>query len=176
MMTFIDSDNKKYLYYLKSAGTQVYRFIPDTYSDSGAAIDSYILSKVFDFKNPDITKYFVDLGLMFRTISGEVTVEVYTEGNYLFGGAVGISGTATAEGMGYGMLGEFMLGVTGAEVDELQPYSDLIKRIVINTNSTTIRFKITNNRVGENFVFLGYIHAFYPYGHYLFSSDNKVYL
>lgn len=89
--TFVDANNDIRLVFLRNAGTQVYEFTPTIYTDNGLPIESFILSKVFDFKNPDITKYFVDLGLMFRTIAGEVDVDIYTEGNFLFGGAVGIS-------------------------------------------------------------------------------------
>lgn len=174
--TFIDADNNLRLLFMKIAGDQVYEFTPDTYNDAGEPINCYLLSKVFDFKNPDITKYFVDLGLMFRTISGEVTIEIYTEGDLLFGGAAGIAGNSVADGMGYSMLGLTMLGLGGGDADSITAYSDIIRRVVINTNSTTIRFKISNARNNENFVLLGYIHAFYPYGHYLFDSDNKIYL
>jgi len=174
--TYIGSDNSIKLLFLKNAGTQVYCFTPNEYTDNGTPINSYLLSKVFDFKNPDITKYFVDLGLMFRTISGEATIEIYTEGDLLFGGAVGIAGNSVADGMGYSMLGYTMLGLGGGDADSLTAYSDIIRRVVINTNSTTLRFKIGNARNNENFVLLGYIHAFYPYGHYLFDSDKKVYL
>lgn len=174
---FVDSDNKIRLIFLRNGGDRVYEFTPNEYSDNGVPINSYVLSKVFDFKNPDITKYFVDLGLMFRTISGEVTIEIFTEGNLLFGGSVGIAGNPVSDGMGYSVLGLTMLGLGGGEIsDTQQAYADIIRRVVINTNSTTIRFKISNNRNNENFVLLGYIHAFYPYGHYLFNSDNKVYL
>lgn len=174
--TFVDSNNQIRLLFLRNAGTQVYEFTPGVYTDNGVPISTYVLSKVFDFKNTDITKYFVDLGLMFRTISGEVTIEIYTEGNLLFGGATGIAGNTVADGMGYSMLGYTMLGLGGGDADSLVAYADIIRRVVINTNSTSIRFKISNVRNNENFVLLGFIHAFYPYGHYLFNSDNKVYL
>lgn len=139
-------------------------------------IRAYLLSKVFDFKNPDITKYFVDLGLMFRTISGQVDLEVYTEGNVLFGGTAGIAGNPVTDGMGMTMLGFTILGEGGGEDSVADAYADLVRRIVINTNSTTIRFRIENARNNENFVLLGYINAFYPYGHYLFDSTKKIYL
>ncbi len=176
MAIFVDADNNTSLLFMPTDATQVYEFTPGTYTDNGVPISCYILSKVFDFKNPDITKYFVDLGLMFRTISGEVSVEIYTEGNLLFGGTAGIAGNTVADGMGYSVLGYTMLGLGGGDADALVAYADIIRRVVINTNSTTIRFKISNDRNNENFVLLGYIHAFYPYGHYLFNSDNKIYL
>ena len=172
----VDTDNNERLLFLKEGGTQVYEFTPDIYNDNGAAINAYMVSKVFDFKNPDITKYFVDLGLMFRTISGEMTLTVYTEGDVLFGGAVGLAGNTVNDGMGYSMLGYAMFGTAGGDDSGISTYADIVKRIAINTNSTTIRFKIENARVNENFVLLGYIHAFYPFGHYLFNSSNKIYL
>ena len=176
LVSAVENDNSRILYFIKSAGTQLYQFTPGTYNDDGVGIEAYLLSKVFDFKAPDITKYFVDLGLIFRTISGEVTLAVYTQGNTLLGGATGLSANPVTDGMGYSMLGEIMLGLGGGDADSLTAYTDIVKRVVINTNSTNIRFKISNDRVDENFVLLGFINAFYPFGHYLFDSTNKVYL
>jgi len=173
---FKDANSNYNLLFLPTNGTQVYYFTPGIYSDDGAAINSYILSKVFDFGNPDITKFFVDLGLMFRTISGEIDIEVYTEGNVLFGGSVGLAGNPISDGMGLTMLGYTVLGEGGGTSGTGEAFADEVRRVVINTNSTSIRFKISNNRNNENFVLLGYIHAFYPYGHYLFDSSKKIYL
>ena len=173
---FVNSDNEQRLLFLAEDGTRVNQFTPGVYSDDGIPIRAYLLSKVFDFKNPDITKYFVDLGLMFRTISGLVDLEVYTEGNVLFGGSVGIAGNPVTDGMGISMLGLTMLGLGGGTSTTQEAFADVVRRVVINTNSTTIRFRIENARNNENFVLLGYIHAFYPYGHYLFDSTKKIYL
>ena len=175
-LKFVDSSNNVLLLFLQDDGTKVQQFTPGVYSDDGQPIDSYILSKVFDFGNPDITKYFVDLGLMFRTISGEINIEVYTEGNVLFGGSVGLAGNPVVDGMGLTMLGYTVLGEGGGTGGTGEAFADEVRRVVINTNSTSIRFKISNNRNNENFVLLGYIHAFYPYGHFLFDSANKIYL
>lgn len=175
-LRIVDSNNEEKLLFLNTDGTQVYEFTPDVYNDDGQPIDAYMLSKVFDFKTPDITKYFVDLGLIFRTISGEISLNVYTEGDELFGGTVGLAGSTTNDGMGYTMLGYAMFGTGGGDDSGLTTYTDLTKRVVINTNSTSIRFRIANARNNENFVFLGYINAFYPYGHYLFDSSDKIYL
>jgi hypothetical protein len=173
---FVNSDNEQRLLFLAEDGTRVNQFTPGVYSDDGIPIRAYLLSKVFDFKNPDITKYFVDLGLMFRTISGLVDLEVYTEGNVLFGGSVGIAGNPVTDGMGISMLGLTMLGLGGGTSTTQEAFADVVRRVVINTNSTTIRFRIENARNNENFVLLGYINAFYPYGHYLFDSTKKIYL
>lgn len=175
-LKFVDSSNNVLLLFLDTDGTKVQEFTPGVYSDDGQPIDSYILSKVFDFGNPDITKFFVDIGLMFRTISGEIDIEVYTEGNVLFGGSVGLAGNPVSNGMGISMLGLTVLGEGGGTSGTGEAFADEVTRVVINTNSTSIRFKISNARNNENFVLLGYIHAFYPYGHYLFDSSKKIYL
>jgi hypothetical protein len=175
-LRIVDSSNEEKLLFLNTDGTQVYEFTPGVYSDDGQPISAYMLSKVFDFKSPDITKYFVDLGLVFRTISGEITLAIYTEGDELFGGTVGIAGSSSNDGMGYTMLGYAMFGTGGGDDSGLTTYTDLTKRVVINTNSTSIRFRLENSRNNENFVLLGYINAFYPYGHYLFDSADKIYL
>lgn len=176
LAVFKDSSSNYNLLFLPTTGTQVFKFTPGVYSDNNQPISSYILSKVFDFGNPDITKYFVDLGLMFRTISGAVDIEVYTEGNVLFGGTAGIGGNPVTDGMGMTMLGYTILGEGGGTSNTVSAFADEVRRVVINTNSTSIRFKISNSNNNENFVLLGYIHAFYPYGHFLFDSTNKIYL
>jgi len=176
LLRYINSSSEQKLLFLSHEGTQVYQFTPGVYTDNGTPISSYLLSKVFDFKNPDITKYFVDLGLMFRTISGQISLEIYTEGNVLFGGEVGLAGNPVTDGMGLTMLGETMLGLGGGTSGTAEAFADTIRRVVIKTRSTTIRFKISNERNNENFVLLGYIHAFYPYSHFLFDSTKKIYL
>lgn len=177
MIKYIDSNNNERLVFNTETGTQMYEFTPGIYSDNGVGISSYVLSKVFDFKNPDITKYFVDLGLIFRTISGEVELELFTQGNVLFGGTAAIGGNPVTDGMGMTMLGYTVLGQGGGTVSpDTEAFSDLVKRVVIKTKSTNIRFKISNDNNNENFVLLGFIHAFYPYSHYFFDSDSKIYL
>jgi hypothetical protein len=175
-LSWVDSNNRLSLLWLSDDGDQAYEFTPGIFSDNGAPIRAYLLSKVFDFRNPDITKYFVDLGLMFRNISGELKTEIYTEGNVLFGGEVGIAGNPVTDGMGVTMLGEAMLGTGGGETGIAEAFADSIRRIIIKTRSTTIRFRLENDRNNENFVLLGFIHAFYPYTHFLFDSSKKVYL
>lgn len=177
MIRYIDTSNVEYFIFNTETGTQMYQFTPGIYTDNGVAISSYVLSKVYDFKNPDITKYFVDLGLIFRTISGTVNLELYTEGNVLFGGVAAIGGNPVTDGMGMTMLGYTVLGQGGGTVSSsTEAFSDLVKRVMIKTKSTNIRFKISNTSNSENFILLGFIHGFYPYSHYFFNSDDKIYL
>jgi len=182
-LSIVDTDNTRKLLFVKKAsptlvyGTQVHQSTPGVYNDNNTPINAIMLSKVFDFKAPDITKYFVDIGFMFRSISGDVALSVYTNGNVPIGDtASGISSPAVQDGMGYTMMGETQFGIEGGTFTGSTGYTDVVKRVIINTNSTSIRFRLSNNRVNENFVLAGYVNAFYPYGHYLFDSANKIYL
>lgn len=174
MVKYINTSNEENLYFLDDAGTQVYMREAGTYNDNGAAIEAYIVSKAQDIGNPDITKFWVDLRLIFRRISGEVTLTVYEDDNADVGTAV--IGTGSSRGMGLNMLGSFGLGSDGETDTTSTVIADNPEAIVLNLDSRVIKYKIYNNRVNENFVFLGMVYAYYPKSHYVFDSSRKVYL
>jgi hypothetical protein len=171
---YTDTDNKSYLYFMDDAGQKVYKVTPGTYSDDGVAIDAYLVSKAFDMDNPDILKFFLDVGLVFRRLSGQVDVSIYLDGGTSLGTATITQGGAN--GMGLLPLGMETLGLGTGDDTEVSTFSDEPLRVVVNSNSKVIKFKIQNNRVNENFVFLGFIIAFYPYSHFNFDSQNKIYI
>ena len=78
--------------------------------------------------------------------------------------------------MGLDALGLVMLGVGGDDGTDSGVAVDEVLRVIINQNSRTLKFKIENNRVDENFVFLGNIYGFYAQSHFLFDSANKIYI
>lgn len=176
MVKFIDSSNNEDLYFLDDAGTQVYKVSPGTYSDNGVAIEAYVVSKAQDAKNPDITKYWVDLRLMFRRLSGQVEITIYSDDNVSVG--TGTIGSGSSRGMGLNPFGSFILGTDGetSAGDNVTTFVDNPQSIGLNLDSRTIKFKIYNNRVNENFVLLGMIYAYYPKSHYVFDSSRKIYL
>lgn len=169
-----NSTNEIQFLFLNVDGSSLKKWTPGTYADDGAAITANATSKTFDFNTPDVTKYFVDLGLIFRKLRGYLTVTVYVDDDISFGS--GTIGGNTNDGMGLVMLGESPLGTGTSSTADTDTFSDSVRRVVIGTNSTSIKFKIENARVNENFVLLGYIHAFYPYSHYTFDSTKKIYL
>lgn len=177
MLRYINTSNEETLLFLGYSGTQVYKFTPDIYTDNGSPISAYFLSKVYDFANPDITKYFLDLGIIFRAVSGTFNIQVYTDNNELYGEQnVGLPGASISDGMGIAMLGEAMLGTGGGTVNNAGSVSDDLYRIILKTKSTSIRFRIANSNNNEYFVVLGFIFGFYPYSHFLFDSNRKIYL
>jgi hypothetical protein len=61
---YVDTVNEAHLYFLDDDGTQVYEYSAGTYADNTQAINAYLVSKAFDLGNPDIMKYFSDIGLI----------------------------------------------------------------------------------------------------------------
>jgi hypothetical protein len=171
---YTDSTNNSYLYFLDDDGTKVYQVTPGTYNDDGEAIDAYFVSKAFDMNNPDILKFFLDIGLVFRRLSGQVDVTVYLDGGTSLGTATISQGGSN--GIGLLPLGMEALGLGTGDDTAVSTFSDEPLRVVVNSNSKVVKFKIQNNRINENFVFLGYIIAFYPYSHFNFDSQNKIYI
>lgn len=172
---YIDSTtNTAYLYFLDDGGTKIYKFNPGSYSDNGTAIDAYIVSKAFDLNNPDTLKFFRDIGLVFRRLSGQVTISVYTDEGTLLGTTVLASGSN--DGMGLLALGLQILGQGTGDTSTNVTFVDNPERVIINAQSRVIKFKIQNARLNEGFVLLGYILAFYPYSHFTFDSSRTLYL
>lgn len=176
MVRYIDSSNNEDLYFLDDGGTQVYKRVTGIYNDNGAAIEAYIVSKAQDLGNPDITKFWVDLRLIFRRLSGQITFTVYQDDGVTVGTAT--IGTISSRGMGMNMLGTVILGLDGEapSTSSTASFIDNPQSIGLNLDSRTIKYKIYNNRVDENFVLLGTIYAYYPKSHYVFDSSAKIYL
>lgn len=171
---FVDSSNSEFLYFLDDDGTQVNKLTPGTYNDDGAAIEAFLVSKAFDLNNPDITKYFTDLGFIFRRLTGQLDITVYLDGGIELGTTTLSQGGT--DGMGLVSLGLQTLGQGTGSTSTDVIFSDAPERVVVNSNSRTIKFKLSNDRINENFVLLGYILAYYPFSHFFFDSSRKLYL
>lgn len=175
MVRFINTSNEEELYFLDDAGTRVYKRVNGTYSDNGAAIEAYFVSKAQDAANPDIIKFWVDIRPVFRRLSGIVELTVYSDNNTAVGTAT--IGSGGVRGMGMNPMGSFMLGSDGEEgAAQSTTLVDNPFSIGLNFDSRVVKHKIYNNRVNENFVYLGSIHAFYPKSHYVFDSSQKIYI
>jgi hypothetical protein len=174
MVRYIDSSNNEYLYFLDTTGTQVYARSPGTYSDNGAAIEAWATSKAQDMGNPDLMKFWVDLRILFRRLSGRVTFTVYQDSDVSVGTAT--IGSASVRGMGLSPMGLVELGLDGETTTTTTVIADDPESIGLNLDSRTIKFKVYNNNPGENFVILGMVYAFYPKSHFVFDSSKKIYL
>jgi hypothetical protein len=161
------------LYFLDDGGTQVYARQAGTYSDNGAAIEAWVTSKAQDVGNPDLTKFWTDIGLVWRQLSGTVTISVYSDDNTVVGTAT-VANT-TLRGLARKKFGVYKFGLDGETATATTSFSDTPERLITNLDSRTIKYKIYNNTIGENFVVLGNIFAYYPKSHFVFDSAKKVY-
>lgn len=176
MVKYIDDNNDEQLYFLDDSGTRVYKRVSGTYNDNGSAIEAYVISKVQDLGNPDITKFWIDIRLIFRRLTGRVQLTVYSDDNIVVGTTT--IGGGARRGMGLNMFGTFMLGTDGEtpDTETVSSFVDNPLSIGLNLDSRGIKYKIYNNRVNENFVLLGTVYAYYPKSHFVFDSSRKQYL
>ena len=174
MIKFIDSNNEEGLYFLDTDGTQVYMRQEGTYSDDGVAIEAWATSKAQEIGNPDLMKFWVDVRLVLRRLSGQISITLYKDDDLSLGTAV--LGSLSLRGMGLVMLGTTTLGLDGQTSTVADSFSDTPISISLNTDSRTIKYKIYNNEVNQNFVLLGTIYSYYPKSHFVFDSSKKVYL
>lgn len=180
---FIDASNVKHVYYAADDQPQVYE-IDTSYSDNGAAISSYWTSKAFDFGNFSLSKQILYIDFLFRQVSGTVTIDVYTDQDILSKGSsisssndyTGTFGGTTNDGMfadeiwGGNNPATVASTATGSNVTSNVPY-----RLTVNSEPTkTVKFRISNANNNENFIFLGAIIYFRPYGQTMFNSAQKL--
>lgn len=169
------TDNSDSLYFMDQGGTQLYKIVPGTYNDNGSAIEAYVISKAQDGGDPDLTKFWVDLRLIFRRLNGTIALTIYDDSSTSVGSAA--VGSGSDRGMGINVMGTYQLGTDG-ETDSTSSSSiaDNPISVSLNFDSRNIMFKIYNNALNENFVLLGMVYAFYPKSHFVFDSANKIYI
>lgn len=176
MAVFTDSTtNTEELYFLDDAGTQVYMRQPSTYADNGVAIEAWVTSKAQDIGNPDLTKFWIDVRLIFRRLSGTLQLTFYSDDDTTIGTAT--LSNSSVRGLARTAFGSFIMGVDGkTDSADTPSFVDVPQSIGLNLDSRTIKFKLYNNSINENFVLLGFIYNFYPKSPFVFDSSKKIYL
>lgn len=171
---YVDSANAEFLYHTDSGGAKVVKLTPGTYNDDNQPIEAFVVSKAYDDAKPDLTKVYPDIGLVFRRVTGQIDITIYQDGGVQTGSTTLTQGAV--DGMGLLPLGMQTLGLGTGETAETSIFVDDPFRVVLNLTSKTIKYKLYNNRINENFVLLGTIIAWYPYTHFLFDSSKKLYI
>jgi hypothetical protein len=192
-----DSSNIEHVYMMNNSGTgattygfagnQMYEitssrktdFGTSTTLDNGSAIRCYVDSKIQAFGSVDVTKFFIDLGLVFKSIVGSVLVSVYDDLGDLIGTTTvySSSGNKTDSGLGIDMLGVAMLGTNSAgAVESTVRFLDSPIRVVLNRQLRGLKFRVETVGTGDTMALSGYIYAAFPNSHYLFDSSRKLYL
>ncbi|MCB1711286.1 MAG: hypothetical protein KDH96_02035 [Candidatus Riesia sp.] len=176
MVKYIDdTTNQQSLFFMDDSGTQMYQVEAGTYNDDGSAISAYVISKAQDLGQPDITKFWVDLRLIFRRLNGQATLTVYKDSGIEVGTAT-LSNNGS-RGMGRVAMGTLIMGTDGlSSTESTGSFTDEPVPIGLNTDSRTIKFKISNDRLDENFVLLGVVYMYHLKSPYLIDTSRKVYL
>jgi hypothetical protein len=170
---FIDSTGAKHLYFADDNSAQVYEVIDGNYSIDGDAMSSQWTSKAFDANNFDYYKRWLDVTILFRQISGTVTVTFYADNNAEVKATSVSSNTDTSGSMGTVVIGSPIFGGTGT-ASSTSATNNVPYRFKINTKSRTLKIKISNSNNNENFIVLGFVIAYVPYNRQSWPSTLKI--
>ena len=171
---FVDSNNDESVYFTSTTTNKIYKLTPGTYSADGSAISARWVSKAFDLNDFSSYKRWIDTTILFRQLSGQITIEIITDGDV-------ISKTSTvsaisSDGVGYYMWGEGQFGESVSDTGSSTTSStnNVPYRIKIGKKSRTVKIRISNARNNENFTVLGFNFAYRQYSHFVFDSSLRV--
>lgn len=172
---FIDSNSREKLLFTSASSAKVFE-VTQSYNDNDSAIDAYWTSKAFDAEDFDITKRWLYCRLQFRQLSGSVTINIYTDNDVLAATATIPAATSAGE-LGSMLIGQELLGgnpedqvysgSTGASLNV--PY-----QIKIGKKSRTLKVKVSNSTINQNFVLTALVLEYQPLSPYVFPSANKL--
>lgn len=171
----IDSNNREKLLFTSASSAKVFE-VTQAFNDNDAAIDAYWQSKAFDNGDFDIEKRWLYVDLQFRQISGGISISAFTDNDTLAASA-SIPAPTSAGELGTMLLGEELLGgnpddqvYSGASSSSI----NVAYRVPIRKNSRTIKIKIANSTVNQNFILTGIIFGFVPFSQFKFNPANKL--
>lgn len=170
---YIDSSGNTHLYFADDNSAKVYEIVEGNYSKNGSAINSYWVSKSFDANNFDEYKRWLDVTILFRQISGSVTVTFYADNDQEVK-STSISADKDYTGsIGTTLMGSPIFGGTGT-ASSTSTTNNVPYRFKVNSKSRTLKIKISNNTDNQNFVVLGFVISFVPYNRQSWPSSLKI--
>lgn len=170
---YIDSSGNTHLYFADDNSAKVYEVVEGNYSKNGTAIDSYWISKSFDANNFDEYKRWLDVTILFRQISGSVTVTFYADNDQVVKSTSISADTDYTGSIGTTLMGSPIFGGTGTS-SSTNTTNNVPYRFKVNSKSRTLKIKISNNSDNQNFVVLGFVISFVPYNRQSWPSSLKV--
>lgn len=170
---FIDTTGQKHLYFADDNQAKVYEVVEGNYSANGTPINSYWISKSFDANNFDEYKRWLDVTILFRQISGSVTVTFYADNDQVVKSTSISSDTDFTGSIGTTLMGSPIFGGTGT-ASSTSTTNNVPYRFKVNTKSRTLKIKISNNNDNQNFIVLGFVIAFVPYNRQSWPSSLKI--
>lgn len=170
---FIDTTGQKHLYFADDNQAKVFEVIEGNYSANGTPINSYWISKSFDANQFDEYKRWLDVTILFRQISGSVTVTFYADNDQVVKSTSISSDTDFTGSIGTTLMGSPIFGGTGT-ASSTSTTNNVPYRFKVNTKSRTLKIKISNNNDNQNFIVLGFVIAFVPYNRQSWPSSLKI--
>jgi hypothetical protein len=170
---YIDTTGQKHLYFADDNQAKVYEVVEGNYSANGTPINSYWISKSFDANNFDEYKRWLDVTILFRQISGSVTVTFYADNDQVVKSTSISSDTDFTGSIGTTLMGSPIFGGTGT-ASSTSTTNNVPYRFKVNTKSRTLKIKISNNNDNENFIVLGFAIAYVPYNRQSWPSSLKI--
>lgn len=171
--TLIDTSNIEHLFFTSSTSAQIYE-MDANFTDAGTAIPAYWDSKAFDADAPDLQKRWNYVDLLFRQVSGTVSISIFTDNGELAASASIVPAAGGGE-LGTMLLGEELLGGDPADqVDVEVNTTNVPYRIPVRKTSRTLKIRVENNSNNQNFVLVGMYFGYTPYSQYKFNSSNKL--
>ncbi len=172
---FTDSTNVDTIYFTSADSAKVFKFTTN-YDSNGSAISAQWTSKAFDVGNFNIYKRWIDVTLLFRQVTGVITINIYTDNGALVKStaiaATSNGGLATNILGGGDILGgtpgtSSSSGVTNSSINI--PY-----RIKVSTKARSIKVQVSNARLNETFTLLGIAITYRSYSHFTWESGLKI--
>jgi len=172
MIIFKDpsGDGRKHFYFLDDREPSMQEFVWGVYNDNGEAIEQVFRTRAFDAKRIETEKYWYTIRPIFRTATGEVVINYYTE-NGLDGRSFRLD-TSVTGGIGLDQIGAILLGTSMPDTytesdlgistggDTSSTSTDVghsVFDIGINLDSRVLKVEFSNDKINESFALMGWV-------------------
>lgn len=166
-----DKDGRMKFYFTEYGSSNICEFTPNAYNDKGEPIEAVFVTRAFEGKMVDRTKYWYVVRPIFRLTTGAVQISFITE-NGSTGRTASVNPTITG-GLAVDQFGALLfgtsqqdtymdvdLGISGSSDDgEGSSETDIshaVYNIGVNIHSRTLKLRFSNNGLNETFTLLGW--------------------
>lgn len=186
-----DGDGKTHFYFTEYGATNMAEFTPNVYNDKGQPITATFVTRAFEGKEVDRTKYWYVIRPIFRQTTGAVQISFINEygsigkpasvapnligglgmdeiGNAMFGTSQ--QDTYTDADLGLVGAGSSSSGASSSETDQSHTVFD----IGVGIDSRTMKFKFENSGLNETFTLLGWVVLYQEKDHENFDGAYTI--
>lgn len=172
-IVYEDDDSVEHLLWGDDNSGQVYEFDLSR-TDDGTAINCRWSWKAFSADKFDVQKIFAWVNLLFRNVSGNVTIDLITDGETSNARTAGVGVSAAIAGIGVSMWGDFMFGDDGTDGDTITESVSKPKRVILRKKAKTLRPVISCNAINSYFSLLDLSIAYKEKSPRKFDSDDII--